>query len=296
MDLQSVSGQSSNTTIESSLHAKVVEGRDFFNELGKSYPPSASVEVRHDIINDVSCYWFTPKQPHANKLMICLHGGGYVWGSIQSHEAFVSHLAEQTGTAVLFVEYALAPENPYPKGLLDVINVYNQIVNQFPGTEIFLVGDSAGGGLVVSAIGRLQKEQRRQPNGVVLISPWLNLNADSPSYTHNASLDPILTLPEMEEFVQAYNPNSLPGANPCAIAFEHFPPVLIVVGTHEILLDDSQLFYDRIGKIQKNASFHIFPRQIHGWMLVNIDDADSRSFLTEIKAFLTQEAGGYLKN
>jgi monoterpene epsilon-lactone hydrolase len=273
--------------IDPALHKKLVNGRAFFDGLGKNYPAAESVQVKPEMIGNVSCYWFNPAQPVANKRIIYLHGGAFAWGSIRSHKALVSHVAEQTGTTILFIEYALAPEHPYPKGVSDLISVYKHIVKDLSKTtSLFLFGDSAGGGLIVSAMQRIQGENIRQPEGIVLISPWLNLHADSPSYTENASLDPVLKQKAMKEFALAYNPNALPEANPSSIAFKQFPPVLIFVGTNEILLDDSKRFYDGIRKIQPRATLHIYPGQIHVWPIGSVEHPDARKALTQIKEFL----------
>jgi acetyl esterase/lipase len=292
MIAQNSSAQSTNT-IDHALRKKIIDGRSFFDDLGKNYPAATGVEVKPEMIGNVSCYWFKPTQPAADKLIIYLHGGAFVWGSIRSHKALVSHIAEQTGTTILFVDYGLAPEHPYPQGVTDLMNVYQHVVKDLPETtHLFLVGDSAGGGLIVTAMQTIQKKNIRQPQGIVLMSPWLNLHADSPSYTENASLDPVLKQEALKEFALAYNPDALPEASPSSATFKQFPPVLIFVGTNEILLDDSQRFYNSIRNIQPQTTLHIYPGQIHVWPFANIDQPDARKALTQIKAFVTNTGSG----
>ncbi len=284
---KSAAEQDVNSTPQKSVDSQLLEGRAFFDSLGNSYPVAESVEVRQEHVADVSCYWFTPENPLQDKLIIYLHGGAFCWGSIQSHKAMVSHFANETGIKILFVEYALAPEYPFPKGMLDLINVYKKIIADFPQTDITLMGDSAGGGLVASSVHKMQRDGIQQPGAVVLISPWLNLEVNTPSYTNNASLDPILTTESLKQFAQLYNPGLLSGANVSRLKFEHFPPTLIIVGTNEILQDDSQIFFDTIRKIQPESTLRVFQGQTHVWMMTNIDHADSKRALTYVKTFLT---------
>lgn len=279
--------QGASATTNGPADSQLLEGRAFFDGLGNSYPAAEGVVVRKENIADVSCFWLTPEDPLQGKLIVYLHGGAFSWGSIQSHKAMVSHIAKETGIKILFVEYALAPENPFPKGRLDLINVYKSIIRDFPQTDITLMGDSAGGGLVASSIHKMQRDGIRQPGAVVLISPWFNLEVNTPSYTNNASLDPILTTESLKQFAQLYNPGLLSGANVSRLKFEHFPPTLIIVGTNEILQDDSQIFFDTIRKIQPESTLRVFQGQTHVWMMTNIDHADSKRALTYVKTFLT---------
>lgn len=284
---ESAFGQNVNATVNRSTDSQLLEARAFFDGLGQSYAVADSVEVKQKVIENVRCYWFEPKNPLQNKLIIYLHGGAFSWGSIRSHRALVSHMAQETGTEILFIEYSLAPEHPYPAGVLDLLRVYKNIVASFPNAQIILMGDSAGGGLIVSSLHKMQKEKIQQPHGVILMSPWLNLAVNTPSFTNNASLDPVLTAESLKQFAQVYNPASLPEANTSTIVFEQFPPVSILVGTNEILLDDSKIFFDKIRKAQPESTLHVFPGQTHVWMLTKIDHPDSRRALTYIKGFLT---------
>lgn len=270
---ESAFGQNVNATVNRSTDSQLLEARAFFDGLGQSYAVADSVEVKQQVIENVSCYWFDPKNPLQNKLIIYLHGGAFSWGSIRSHQALVSHIAQETGTEILFIEYSLAPEHPYPAGVLDLLRVYKNILASFPNAEIILMGDSAGGGLIVSSLHKMQKEKIQQPHGVVLMSPWLNLAVNTPSFTNNASLDPVLTAESLKQFAQAYNPASLPEANASTIVFEQFPP--------------ASIFFDRIRKVQPESTLHVFPGQTHVWMLTKIDHPDSRRALTYIKGFLT---------
>ena len=277
------------STNENSIFTNLTGVRSFFEGLGKIYAPATDVDVQHQMIASVNCYWFTPSGAPGNRLIVYLHGGGYVLGSIRSHQALVSHMARNSNTKTLLIDYSLAPEHPYPQALNDVLKVYAELVRISGDSSIYFIGDSAGGGLAVSALGQLQHQHVRQPSGVVLLSPWLNLNTDSPSYANNAAIDPILSPQSVREYALAYNPKHAKEANPSSISFSRFPPVLIIVGTQEILLDDSQFFYEQIQKIQEDSELRVVSGQTHVWMLTSIDHEDSKEALKRIKQFISEK-------
>ncbi|SDT67732.1 Acetyl esterase/lipase [Mucilaginibacter mallensis] len=261
--------------------------RGKFNQLGSIYPKQASVKTGHVIINGVSCYWLTPEKPAPNKIVIHLHGGAFAVGSIQSHESMLTHFAHKLQTKVLFVDYALAPELPYPNALNDVMNVYTALIAQYPGYKVDFIGDSAGAGLIVSAVGEILKKHIQLPNAAVFISPWISLHCDNPSHEDNRAIDPILSREYLKSSAKDYIGNiPIEIVSPENVELSAFPPVLIMVGTNEILQDDSINFYNSIKAIQPAAKLSIYENQVHVWMLTGMPSAASQQALTEIKEFL----------
>ena len=261
--------------------------RERFNQLGTIYPKAASVKTEKVIINGVSCYWLTPENPTPNKIIIHLHGGVFAVGSIQSHESMLTHFAHKLQARVLFVDYALAPEYPYPSALNNVFSVYTALIKTYPGYKIDMIGDSAGAGLIVSAVGEMLKQQIQLPNAAVFISPWISLHCNNPSQEGNRQKDPILTREYLQNSAADYT-GSLPieMVSPENVELTECPPVLIMVGTNEILYDDSINFYNYVKHIQPNARLSIYENQVHVWMLTGMPSAASQQALTEIKDFL----------
>ncbi len=263
--------------------------RSFFDSLGQNYPKNTSVEIQHVLINGVSCYWFIPEKETTNKIIVHLHGGVYVVGSIQSHQSMISHFSAQLQTRILFVEYALAPEHPYPNGLNDVLDVYERLISDYPNREIVFMGDSAGAGLTVSAIDKIMGQGIKLPQGVVMISPWINLNCDNASQEDNRAIDPILSREYLLASAQLYTGDTpFATSNPEYIEFDQFPPTLIMVGTKEVLLDDSKNFYNSIKDKQANSALSIYENQLHVWPLADVHSEASQKALTEVGAFLNK--------
>jgi acetyl esterase/lipase len=267
---------------------EIQKRRDLFDGLGQNYAKNTSVEVEPVLMNGVSCYWFIPENEVAKKIIVHLHGGVFVVGSIKSHESMISHFCAQLQTRILFVEYALAPEHPYPHALNDVLDVYERLLSDFLNYEIVFMGDSAGAGLTVSAIGKMQDQNIQPPQGVVMISPWIYLSGENSSMEENRAIDPILSREYLSANAKLYTGDtSLEASSPEYLNLNQFPPVLIMVGTNEVLLDDSKNFYFVIKDKQANSKLSIYENQAHVWPLANVHSEPSQKVLKEIKTFLT---------
>src|SRR5450631_1947343 len=149
--------------------------RATFDGLGHIYPADASVEISAEPIEGVGCYWFVPERVAKNKIVIYLHGGMFVLGSIEGYKAMISHFASAFSAKILFIEYALAPEKPYPYAVKDILNVYRALIHKFQEAKITVMGDSAGGGLAVTLIKMASEKKLKMPSGVILFSPWIYL-------------------------------------------------------------------------------------------------------------------------
>ncbi|GLU51098.1 alpha/beta hydrolase [Dyadobacter frigoris] len=262
--------------------------RDGFDQLGNLYPKAAEVSIKQENINGLNCFWFTPENEISKTITIFLHGGVFALGSIRSHASMVSHFSEKLQRRILFVDYALAPENPFPAALKDVIQVYEELIKTYPDHAISFIGDSAGTGLIVSSVGEMLKRNIQLPEKVVFISGWINLEGNNSSMEENRVIDPILNPEYLKQAATDYAAKvPVEIASPENVVLSEFPPVLILVGTNEILLDDSVNFYNKIKPIQNQAILSIYENQTHVWPLANIHSEASQKALKEVKEFLT---------
>lgn len=266
---------------------EVLQRRESYEQRQMPYDKEPTVSITQTRIEDVNCYWFIPGDPSPDRITIFLHGGGFAMGSVRTHGKMVSHFAKALRARVLFIDYALAPENPFPAGLNDLLTVYRELARRYPEFRINLIGDSAGGGLIVSAIGEMLKLQLPLPHAVVLISPWISLECNYPSYEENARIDLSVTREMLEMFVQAYTGDvPLEVSSPGNALLTQFPPVLIMVGSNEILLDDSKHFYNDIKGIQGRARLSIYEGQPHVWLKKDVCKEASRRALREMAEFI----------
>jgi monoterpene epsilon-lactone hydrolase len=274
--------------MDSSILNQINADRARFDNLGNIYPADGSVKISSESIEGVSCHWFVPDNFDKNKIVIYLHGGMFVLGTIAGYKAMVSHFASAFSTRILFVEYALAPEKPFPNGINDILKVYREIIRKYPDAKITLMGDSAGGTLSATLIKMASEEKLQMPSGVALISPWIYLRGNTESYETRKNLDPILTKDKLMEYAGYYAGNNWNEADPSQFIFSNFPPLLILVGSNEILFDDSKLFYEKIKLLQPDTQMKEFENQVHGWPLIDINSDAAKDAMTRIDKFITK--------
>lgn len=261
--------------------------REFYNGLGKCYDADISVTVQQETMSGVDCYWFLPQLLINEDIVISLHGGSYAMGSIHSHKAMLTHFAAKLNRKILYVDYALAPEHPYPAGVNDFLAVYNYIVSHSPKTNIWLLADSAGGGILLNGLHQLQSQAIPEPAGVVMISPWIDLRCVNESFDERKELDPILSREELLRFAGYYKGEAGEEADPEALKFVRFPKTLIMTGTREVLYDDAWNFYEKLLQLRADAFFAAFESQTHVWPLTNIHSDASQQTLNMISDFMS---------
>jgi acetyl esterase/lipase len=266
---------------------KINSFRAFYETLGKVYPQESTITVSATEIAGVKSYWFNQKQLTQKSIVIYLHGGVYTYGNINAYRAMLTHLANSLNLPVLYIEYALSPEHPFPTANKEILKVYREIQKKYPGYKITIIGDSAGGGLAISLVNDAQKSKLPMPVSLAFISPWIDLKCVNNSYVTKQSVDPILSKDFLYSHALMYAAKKIKEADPSEIKFKKFPPVLVLVGTDEVLNDDSKNFYAYIKPIQKNAKLKEFEGQKHVWLFSHIDSPASVEAINDMKVFIT---------
>jgi epsilon-lactone hydrolase len=266
----------------------IAQKRQSFDSLGENYPVAEGVHIEQKSIAGVNCFWMDCEEPStSNKVLVYVHGGCFLLGDINSHKPLVSHMVNRMAIPGLFIEYGLAPEKPYPQGVNDLVGVIREFVETNPNKKLILAGDSAGGGLIATAIPRLVDIKPESIETCVLLSPWVDLSCSSKSFNDNAEIDPVLSPAEMRNFASAYMVDTaLAEANPIERLECLFPPTLILVGTNEILIDDSKITHAKIQKQQKKVKLSIYKGQTHVWLMDSIESDATVSALDEIAKFI----------
>lgn len=274
-----------NTNIhrKGSILKRVENDRKFFQTLGNIYPISQSVSITESDMAGVKIYWMVPEK-RGNTIIVYFHGGNYALGGIESHKGMVSYIAEKTASTVAFVEYSLAPEYPFPIARNEGVNVYQQLLVQHPESDFIFMGDSAGGGLVVSSLHAILARNIKLPKAVLLISPWINLKCNTESYKTRQDLD-LIKRQDLLDYAAFYI-GKKEEFDPSELKFDIFPPTFILVGNNEILLDDAKNFYEYISAIQKNTKIKVYKNQTHVWLLTDINSHKSKEALVDIATFI----------
>jgi phosphinothricin tripeptide acetyl hydrolase len=225
--------------------------------------------------------WLRPPGAVAGRVVLYLHGGGYVIGSPRSHRHLAAAIAAAAQASGLLLDYRLAPEHPFPGAVDDATAAYRWLLEQgVAPAHIVIGGDSAGGGLTVATLLALRDAELPMPAGGVCISPWVDLTFSGASYRTRAAVDPIVTRPGIDEMARAYlgaTPARTPLASPLFADLRGLPPLLIHVGSDEVLLDDAVQLADRAKAAGVDATLEVWDRMIHvwHWFLPMLDEAQS---------------------
>jgi acetyl esterase/lipase len=197
--------------------------------------------------------------------VLYLHGGAYCLGSPATHRSITSHLARRAGADVFVADYRLAPEHPFPAALEDAVAAYRGLLaGGCSSARLALVGDSAGGGLALALALRLRQLGEPLPAALVLLSPWVDLGR--PDRGPAPPDEVMVSLPWVEECARLYlgtTDAAEPLASPINGDLRGLPPVLLQVGTDEILLQDSQRLHAALTQAGATVELQQYPRRWH---------------------------------
>lgn len=249
------------------------ERRDRLDGLARVFPLPDDVTRTETELGGVPCVRLEP--PGAgDDVLLYLHGGGYGGGSARSHSELAARLARAAGAVAVLPEYRLAPEHPFPAALDDVTAVCRALSDELGGdaSRLVLGGDSAGGGLAVATCIARRDAGEPLPRAVCLLSPWLDLTCTSPSWDERFEGDPVLdhSLREAAGRYLAGADARDPLCSPLFADLSGLPPVLVQVGTHEILYDDSVSFAEEATRAGSEVELEIGHELIHVWPIFPI--------------------------
>ncbi|MHA1604977.1 MAG: alpha/beta hydrolase [Candidatus Freyarchaeota archaeon] len=216
----------------------------------------------------VPAEWITTPEAEARYAILYLHGGGYVAGSIKTHRDLASRISRTSKARVLLIDYRLAPEHPFPAAVEDATTAYRWLVSAggIEPNNLIVTGDSAGGGLTVASLVNLRDEGDTLPAGAVCLSPWTDLACTGETLRSKAEVDPFITPEGIEFMARVYLKDADPKnplASPLYADLKGLPPMLIQVGTSEILLDDSLRLADRAKAAGVNVELDVWEDMIH---------------------------------
>lgn len=217
--------------------------------------------------------WLLPGSEPRDRAILFVHGGAFVACSPLTHRPLTTALARRTGVPLFAVDYRLAPEHPFPAAIDDVLAAFDALVARgIPPNGIVLVGDSAGGGLVLSAgIALAARGHDRMPAAIVAYSPWTDLLATGDSIRTNSRSDDMLVGSGTASSARNYvtDPSKLldPLASPLYGDLAGLPQLLVFASTCEILLDDSVRFVDRARRAGTPAELVLEPDMPHVWAI-----------------------------
>ena len=231
-------------------------------------------------------------QSRSDRYVLYFHGGGYVVGSARLFRDFTWRIARATRACVLYFDYRLAPEHPFPAALEDSVKVYRWLGDRHGSRRIAFVGDSAGGGLALATLHKLRDDGVELPAAAAALSPWTDLALTAPSLHSNAAADPMLSAKAMPELAHHYLAGADPRhpyASPLYGDPSGLPPTLIQVGSDEILRDDAVRMADRQRAAGCEVELEVWPRMPHAWQLYARILPEGRQAIERIGTFLERK-------
>ena len=274
------------------LTQPAVVARRQFEEMLANIPSPEGVAFEQAEIAGLPAVWSRSAGAADDKVLLYLHGGGYVIGDSWGYRPVWSGLAAASGAVGLALDYRLAPEHAFPAAVEDAVGGYKALLDAGrPPGSIVLAGDSAGGGLAIAALVEARRRGLPMPAAALVLSPWTDLGHSGASITDKAAEDPSLTLAGLANSARQYldgRSPSEPLASPIYADLAGLPPLLIQVGSVEILLDDAVRLARQAGAAGVDVSLRIWPGMPHVW--------HAFGFALDEGLEATRQAGDFLRS
>ncbi|TNE36447.1 MAG: alpha/beta hydrolase [Alphaproteobacteria bacterium] len=301
--------------IESLIREAMKLGPDFGTRKGVELARAVfnqPVEVPEGPVKVIPCEvagrpaeWIAREDADPAKRILNIHGGGFTACGLNSHRAHAMRLADISGAHVLTVDYRLAPEHPFPAGLEDCEAAYDWLrENTLEGANradrVFVMGDSAGGNLTAALALKLKDQGKTLPDGLILMSPVMDLSYSSKSWEENEKSDILIgpmargfgqhDLPDEEKFQQSLYLQGQDGHQPYASPLNGdlvgFPPFICVASDVEVLRDDSIHFVEKARAAGVDVEFQLWPYVYHVWPVAGEASPEARQAIDAFKVFI----------
>jgi monoterpene epsilon-lactone hydrolase len=248
------------------------------------------VRILADEIGGLHAEWLTPRKRIEGKLLLYMHGGGYVVGGCDMHRQMVSHIARAGKIQALLPEYRLAPEHKFPAAIEDCLTIYKSLLQSgIKNADIIFAGDSAGGGLVMATLLALRDADEPLPAAAVLLSPFLDVTGSGKSMQTRAACDPIFNAKDVGLIADFYcEPHQVlfPQVSPVFADVEGLPAMLIQVGDDEILLSDAERITEQCVAAGIDVSLEVWPEMWHVFQIFVGKMPESGRAIEKIGSFI----------
>ncbi|MGE2836862.1 alpha/beta hydrolase [Mycobacterium sp. SMC-4] len=269
--------------------ATVEELRAAYDALLLQFELPDGVEPVERVVAGVPVLFVTAAGARTDKVLVWFHGGGYVLGSAKGFQELGHTLSRAAGVTVALPDYRRAPENKFPAAVDDGVAVIAGMLSTHGAGNVAVGGDSAGGGLTLAALTVARDAAAELPAAAVFISPLLDFTASGASVDLYDGTDIAVSRGSIgnlrEAYLQGHDPRD-PLASPVFAELHGLPPALFLVGSGEVLLDDSRRAVDRITAAGGTASVSLYDDMVHVWPLFSSILPEGIEAADEIGAFL----------
>ena len=258
----------------------------------RNNPVPADIACEAVDVGGAKAEWVSAPDAVTHKVLLYFHGGGYYRGSTNTVREMVSRMSRTSGLTVLNVGYRLAPEHPFPAAVDDALAAYGWLLESgvAPGS-IAVGGDSAGGGLTIALMLAMRDSGKPLPGAGVCLSPWVDLTQSGESYVTQADQDPAITKPYLDHAAEVYLNGADargPLASPLFSDLKGLPPLLIQVGTAEVLLDDARRLADAARAAGVQVELDVWEGMVHVWQNNGLGLPEGKQAVEKIGAWLRE--------
>ena len=254
-------------------------------------PGDVTVEAAQ--VAGVAAEWLDSAGGDPTRVILYLHGGGYVFGGLDSHREIGWRLAKETGRRVLLLDYRLAPEHHFPAPVEDAYAAYHWLLEQsHAAQQIVVAGDSAGGGLALALALKLKDEGVTLPEALVLLSPWADLTLSGATIDANDGTDVMLSRGAVQRFADIYlngQDAAHPYASPVLGDLSGLPRTYVIVGSGEVLRSDSDRLVEGINSAAGQVDIEVWPDMMHVFPIMARLIPEGKKAIKNIAQFLDSE-------
>ncbi len=248
----------------------IEESRAGFDAMLSVYPLPDDAVIEEINIEHMNADWVSVADSQADRVVLYLHGGGYAIGSNTGYREFASRMARAARARVLLINYRLAPEHPFPAAVDDAVMAYQFLLDQgVKPAQIMVAGDSAGGGLAIATLVAVRDSGKPLPACATAFSPWVDLAGEGDSAQPGKVDDPMIAPEGLHGMAMTYAGEDVrnPLVSPLYANLADLPPLLVFVGTREVLLSDATRIVDNAQAAGVDTTLHVGDGLIHVWQL-----------------------------
>ncbi|CAN5212331.1 alpha/beta hydrolase [soil metagenome] len=239
-------------------------------------------------IGETKAVWID-KANAENGVLVYLHGGAFYFGPVKEHWQYIAQISRMARMAALVIDCRMSPLHPFPEGFKDIIEAVTNL--ELP-PNWFFIGDSSGGGMAVSAVFRLREIKARLPKKIILLSPWVDLTLQNPAIQMNKHDDPMMTVERLSSAAREYvgdHDLKNPLISPMFGELENLPPMLIQIGTADLLLWDCRKFFLKCLDAGIEIKYEEYPSAFHDFMMLGFLPEAKKALKSQVE-FIKAEA------
>lgn len=262
---------------------------DFPAKIPKRYFKEFKIET-YQVAGRTVFQW-SPKAKVSSKTILFLHGGAYMYNFYRQHWNFVAQIIRRTNCTIVAPDYPLTPAVSYKESFEMVRILYSELIQKIGSENLILMGDSAGGGFALALCEQNNEIKVSQPSQLILIAPWFDITLSNPDIQKTIKKDPTLDLESLVKIGKSWcgelNPENYL-VSPINGKLESMPTMSLFIGTHDILIADSQKFKKILESQNIHFNYYEYPKLFHDWvMLVKL--RESKDALTKMADLINEK-------